>query len=439
VGVFGARKLLVAAACAVLILSSLPTAAVAAPPPPTAAPASSVTVDAAPAQPDVPAVPALAADKLSSADLGAGKEIAQRYPNADSAVAAVIDSVTTAGPSVALGVAANHGLKVSGSRVRVIAEASDVTQANASIAASGATVEKTAGDLVQVLATPAQLAGLQAAPGIFYVRAPAHRQADAVTDEGVASTNAIGVQLAGQTGAGVKVAVIDLGFIGLAGSQASGDLPASLTTVDDCAGQFNAYTEHGTAVAEIVHKMAPDASLYLICIDTEVDLANAETYAKANGITIINHSVSWFNSSRGDNTAPAGSPVATVTDANSNGILWVNAAGNYATQHWSGRFINNGSDLNVFNTSNGDLGNSFWLSNGQGTCAFLKWDAWPTTTMDYDLYLVRSSDDIIVAGSENNQDGYAQAPTEATCYTNPDAGQYFFVGIEKYWPASGLV
>ena len=48
--------------------------------------------------------------------------------------------------------------------------------------------------------------------------------------------------------------------------------------------------------------MAPAAQLTLICIDDEVELAQAEQYVLANGIKIVNHSVSWFDTSRGDGT-----------------------------------------------------------------------------------------------------------------------------------------
>ena len=44
----------------------------------------------------------------------------------------------------------------------------------------------------------------------------------------------------------------------------------------------------------------------------------------------------------------AGTPDAIVADAKANGILWVNAAGNQAQNHWSGNFIDDGDDDNVF-------------------------------------------------------------------------------------------
>ena len=159
--------------------------------------------------------------------------------------------------------------------------------------------------------------------------------------------NAAGYTNAGYDGTGVKIGIIDGGFAGYAAKLGT-ELPASVTTQDFCGGQLTTATDHGTAVAEIVHEVAPGAQLYLICFDTEVDLAAAEAYAKAQGIKIINHSVSWFDTWRGDGGGPAGTPDATVADAKANGILWVNAAGNEAQNHWSGNFVDDGNDDNVF-------------------------------------------------------------------------------------------
>ncbi len=376
------------------------------------------------------AEPAAAAQGLAGIALQDNKKSAA-YPKADWTIAAVIESVHARGAAAALSEAAANGLTVAGPRVRVIVEASDVPGAAAAVAATGATVEVQAGALIQVLASPDQISSFMAAGVVRYVRPPLPHSAEAVVDEGVTSTNALGLQQTGLTGAGVKVAVVDMGFAGLAAAQANGDLPASLTRVDDCSGGFGTATNHGTAVAEIVHKMAPDASLYLICIGTEVELAQAETYVKANGITIVNHSVAWVNSGRGDGTGGPGTPDATVADANANGILWVNAAGNDATNHWSGTFVSDGTPTHPWMLfAAGNIGNGFTLAAGATGCAYLKWDSWPYTAQDYDLFVIRGSDGAYVV-SNNNQDG-SQPPTESVCFTNDGATQTFFVAINRW-------
>src|SRR5262249_38427590 len=142
----------------------------------------------------------------------------------------------------------------------------------------------------------------------------------------------------------VKVAVLDAGFANYTQRQASGDLPMSLTTQNYCSGSFTSGDGHGTAVAEIVYEMAPGAQLYLICEDTEVSLGLAKDYAKSQGVQIVNFSAGFSNSSRGDGSGGPGTPDAIVADAAANGILWVNAAGNYAQAHWSGTFSDPDAD-----------------------------------------------------------------------------------------------
>ena len=95
--------------------------------------------------------------------------------------------------------------------------------------------------------------------------------------------------------------------------------------------------------------MAPAAQLYLICVASTVGLGQAKDYAVVNGIKIINHSVGWFNTSRGDDSGAASSPTAIAASARDSGILWVNAAGNEAQRHWSGQFVDaNGNGWNEF-------------------------------------------------------------------------------------------
>jgi hypothetical protein len=351
-----------------------------------------------------------------------------KNPKADSLVSAIADAARASGVAAALEKARASGLQVAGSKVRLVIQASDVAHAVGGATVAGAEVEGSAGNLIQVLVAPGQLNALMNADGVEWIRPPLGHAEDAVTDEAVATTNAGTWHAGGDGGAGVKVAIIDGGFVGYAARQASGDLPVSLTTADFCSGQFNSATDHGTAVAEVVHKMAPAASLYLICVGTEVQLAQAVTYAKANGIQVINHSVVWFNSSRGDGSGLAGTPDATAADAQANGILWVNAAGNQATEHWSGTFVDDGSGYNLF--APGNIGNGFTVAGGATQCVFLKWDGWPGTSQDYDL-LIAEGDGTVVAVSENFQTG-SQPPTEGGCFTNAGGTQAFYVVIAKY-------
>ncbi len=199
-------------------------------------------------------------------------------------------AVTRVSAAEALGITQPRQL-VEGKR-RVVIEAADVARARASVEALGGRVERTAAGLVQALVDPADVGALQRSAG-GRVRAPYVRMQHSVAGETVATTLAAAWHAKGFTGKGVKVAIIDGGFAGLAQRQADGDLPADAVTQDYCGGEFSAGEDHGTAVAEIVHEMAPEAQLYLVCVATDVDFAAAVAYAKSQGVQVINHSAGW--------------------------------------------------------------------------------------------------------------------------------------------------
>jgi uncharacterized repeat protein (TIGR01451 family) len=377
------------------------------------------------------AVPGLAAAANGRDEPARGSQPAKL----DGALAAVARAATT-GRGVST--ARAEGLAVAGGKVRVVVESLPTQESAVSteIVAAGGFVETRAGRLLQAYVPPSSLPGLAAYRGASIVRRPYLVEPLAISSEGVAGTNADDWQAAGIDGTGVKVAIIDLGFQGYAASQAAGELPASITTIDRCGGRFATATVHGTGVAEIVHDVAPGAALTLICVDTEVELALAAADAKAAGIRIVNHSVGWFNTSRGDGGGGAGTPDAIVADARAHGILWLNAAGNQAAKHWSGTFLDAGGtggtpEFHAF--AGPDDGNDVTVVGGETITVALKWDAWPTTAQDYDLYLYRASDPSLpVAEATSDQSSSTGPPVEALTYTNTGATDTFEIAIHRF-------
>jgi subtilisin family serine protease len=295
-------------------------------------------------------------------------------------------------------------------RVRVVVESGAPADARRVIEAAGGTVERSWRNLVQADLPRSAVPALRRRASVEAVRAPMRMFLDAVGGEEVAASLAPAWHAKGFTGKGVKVAIIDGGFIGLADRQAQGDLPASLVTRDICGGRFNTETEHGTAVAEIVHEMAPEAQLYLICVDTEVDLAAAAAFAKVEGAHVISHSAGWFGEMRGDGSGPIG---AIVADARAAGILWVNSAGNSAQTHWSGTYVSADGDR-VHDWAPGDEGNTFVWPNDTEICGFLRWDEWSGGASDFDLVLFHSATGTLLAASDDVQGG-DKPPVEGLC------------------------
>jgi subtilisin family serine protease len=369
----------------------------------------------------------------SSSELPPPQRVA-KYPKLNAQLFAV--SVAAEGPGgVAEGVrvARENNLGLSNEMVRVVVTATrDRSEARAAISTIAGWVEAEYANQVQAYVPIRSLRALADRAAVSYVAPPTVPIADALTDEAVVATNASVWQEAGVTGSGVKVGIIDLGFAGYTTAQTNGDLPASLTTQDYCGGTMGSPEPHGTAVAGIVYKMAPGAQFYLICVNSTVTLGNAKDYALAQGITIVNFSAGVFNAGRGDGSGSVGSPDAIVADARAHGILWVNSAGNSGQRHWSGSFIDpNGNLWHDF--ASGDELDDIAIVAGSGTCVFLKWDSWPTTTQDFDLYLFKLTDLLNpVARSENFQTG-SQPPTEALCYTNTTGiSQTFGIAIRRF-------
>ena len=316
--------------------------------------------------------------------------------------------------------------------VRVEISARRPAAARALVARLGGRVEASYGRLIEAVVPPAALQALGRSRAVQYAREPVRAVPEAVRGEGVAATGALTWHRSGLRGAGAKVAVIDLGFRGWRDSRRNGDLPASTVAVDFCSGGLDGpiAVNHGTAVAEIVAEMAPAARVYLICAQTVAALGQAKDYARAQGIHIVNHSASWFNVGRGDDTGGLDTPTGIVADARAAGILWVNAAGNRAQQHWSGTF----SDLDADSWTEfapGDEGNTILLGANQQTCVALRWDSWPVTALDYDLYLTRANG-TTVASSNTEQSG-TQPPTELLCHVNTTGvAQLYAIGIRRH-------
>ena len=372
-----------------------------------------------------------ARDAQRSASPAAPKPV--KAKKLDSALARAAATARSSGARAGLTRARALGLHVRGSRIEVQIDARDADAAVKAVRAAGGTVVTRYRDLLDANVPAGALSRVAAASSVRAVQQQARPQAATVLDEAVATTGADSWLASGTGGSGVQIAIVDIGFGGWKAQQAAGELPANVTTADFCdPGSFED-SDHGTAVAEVVHDMAPAAQLTLVCVDSVASLGKAKDYVVANGIPIVNHSVGWFNTSRGDGNGPAATPEGIVADARAHGVLWVNSAGNEGQQHWSGTFADaDANGWHDFGTGSPfakiDEGNSFFLDKDQQVCAYLKWDDWPASAQDYDLYIYRESPanpngqpadkPKLVASSTNLQSG-TQSPTESVCFTNP--------------------
>ena len=303
-----------------------------------------------------------------------------------------------------------------------------VGQASASIdtsslAALGGRVLAQSKSLMRVAVPPSSLLAVSELPGVRFVRRPYRPHTQATFSEGGRHIKAYDNYYAGVRGQGVKVAVIDGGFKGAHPDDLPGDMPGFRYYDHTGEGIYAGESVHGTACAEIIYDVAPEAELYLYKVGDLVDLENAKDRCIRDSIDIINHSMGWFGTGIGDGRGEA---CDIVNDAADNGILWVNSAGNDAKSHYYGFWFDSDDDgWHNFEGIKERL--IFEAEEGEEIRVFLTWNDWPNSRENYDLYLffINSSGDLErVDISTDRQNGYGDAPVERIEYKVERSGKY---------------
>ena len=307
-------------------------------------------------------------------------------------------------------------------------------QASASIdtsllAALGGRVLAQSKSLMRVSVLASSLLAVSELPGVRFVRRPYRPHAQEETwSEGRRLIKAYDNYLEGVRGQGVKVAIIDLGFKGA--RHLPGDMPARWWS-RDFTGE-GIYTDdesvHGTACAEIIHDVAPEAEFYLYKVRDLLDLENAKDRCIQNGVDIISHSMSSLGTGIGDGKGIA---CDIVNDAADKGILWVNSAGNSAKSHYYQPWSDSDSDGN-HNFKDTDETLEFEAEKGTEISVYLTWNDWPETRDDYNLHLFFSNPSgdpelDLVAKSTNIQSSSGGKPVEVIEYNAERSGKYHIV------------
>jgi subtilisin family serine protease len=244
---------------------------------------------------------------------------------------------------------------------------------------------------------------------------------DPVTSEGVKVIGADKWQAAGYTGEGMKIAILDQGFDGYR-DLLGRELPFNVTAKSFVPGIDIDQTgiSHGTAVAEVIHDVAPDAQLYLVYYDGgDVSMGNAVEWLLQQGVNIISHSA-------GGLAAPmdgTGRDAELVQLAADNGVLWINSAGNNGAQHYRAAYTDTNNDLvHEFAPDKTLLG--FQADPNGNSQIVLTWNDWqPGGTQDLDLF-VFDQDGNVVASSRNSREG-DRPPVEQIIYQFDDARTYY--------------
>lgn len=306
------------------------------------------------------------------------------------------------------------------------AEASVLRQ----LAVAGARVANVDGGTVEAYVAPEALRGMSELERIASIY-PIRRPLATATNIGASIHGAADWHLAGFTGAGIKVGIIDLGFSGLP-ERVGHELPTEVharcyayvgTFTPDLAACANGET-HGTAVAETIADMAPGVELFVANPISMLDMLSTIAWMTGSGVRVIN--ASWASGyvfeGPGDGTSPHQfSTYALVDRAASGGALWVNAAGNEGQTGWVGAWTDGDGDR-VLEWSAGDERNSVTLGAREPIIVAIRWaDPWGASTNDYSLQLLNGA--TVVASSDDLQAGYGD-PFEIIEYVAPTAGTY---------------
>jgi subtilisin family serine protease len=250
------------------------------------------------------------------------------------------------------------------------------------------------------------LRGLAALDGVRSVR-PADRgetRIGRVTSGGDTTTMGAATARAqfGVDGSGVRVGVVSDGIDGAAASRATGDLPPDGPVVPS--GCEAGSGSEGTAMLEIVHDLAPGASLLFASgVDSPVAFMKAVQCLTTAGANVIVDDLGFF----GEPYFQDGDLARTAREAVQAGVSYHSAAGNSAMAHYEAPFrAVPGSKLHDFGDGGSvDDRNVVTVPSGGSLLCVLQWDEpFGAAGDDYNLLLVDEKGAIITRG-DNVQNG----------------------------------
>ncbi|MAI94115.1 MAG: hypothetical protein CME45_03775, partial [Halieaceae bacterium] len=245
----------------------------------------------------------------------------------------------------------------------------------------------------------------------------------------------------GYSGKGVKIGIISDGGNDIADAIATNDLPNDVKRFGSCSERSANRSQcrpqwtcnEGTAIAEIVHDIAPDASLAIGAVGTSLEfIERVNDLSTRFDADVIVDDLGFFNEPFFADGAIANA-VSNVADE----IVYVSAAGNSADTHYEAEFkalsYLGGNLHNFSNSSASDPAMDIEILPDGYVVAILQWnDRFGSSSNDYDIGLVDFSETQILASSEDLQAG-SHDPIEAFCYhNNSSSAQRVKLAVELY-------
>ncbi|MFK0248892.1 S8 family serine peptidase [Amycolatopsis azurea] len=254
----------------------------------------------------------------------------------------------------------------------------------------------------------------------------------------------------GVTGVGTKICALSDGVDSLATSQARGELPAG---VDVIPGQEGSGDE-GTAMLEIIHDLAPNASLgFASAFNSDASFADNIRKLRFDAhCDVIVDDVLYFKESPFQDWIIA----QAVNDVTANGALYFSSAGNEGnvadgtSGHWEGDFVDSGKSVGKFagaaHNFAGAAGNQIFqpisTASSAGVPVTLFWsDPLGRATNDYDLYLLNAAGNVVDLSQDvqtGTQDAYERVDTPAAGGAGLRLAIVKFSGEGRYLSLSAL-
>jgi len=236
--------------------------------------------------------------------------------------------------------------------------------------------------------------------------------------EGLEAAGVPAWHAAGHRGEGVTVAVLDIGFAGLADVPV-GDLPAGVATMAfDGDGVLDDGTDHGTQMLEIVHDVAPGADLMAVTFD-DGRFAEAVAWLNGAGVDVVSFSMEWTEGPF-DGTHWSS---AVIRDSVAAGVTWVVAAGNSAEEHHNGTTVDADGDGWVEVTSGGVEHNAFMVDANTTADVTLSW-ADPATALElclFDLVATTPTGQPVLLACDDTVLDPDRSPTRSMALANESA------------------
>jgi hypothetical protein len=265
------------------------------------------------------------------------------------------------------------------------------------------------------------------------VVAPETPAAGAYNSEGDAVHRGPQARTLGATGGGVRVGVISDSMnqvgSGVAGSQASGDLPANVKVLSDHSGQ----SDEGRAMAEIIYDTAPGVAGFYFASGTAsgaVGKANAINSLVNSGVHIIADDIYYL-----DQPFFQDGPVAQAVDnAYAAGVAYFASAGNRARQSYESTFrpVSNWHDFDP-GTGTDTLQTLATIPSGGYVYLVLQWDeAWGAAVTDYDIYLYNTANGLTLTSATSNNPSSGLPMETLYWYNNTYSSVTVGLGILRY-------